>query len=150
MVFSETEGDLAAVSLVLIQSEEAWRAPMTKMRNPAEFITAIIRATGILPAKPQPVLGRAEGDGHDSLATAGAERVSRYQRRLGLARGDEGAARHLLARRAAGQDRGAAARRARRGRGNRPRPPRPRAIARAESRQQGLAILFMSPEFQRR
>jgi uncharacterized protein (DUF1800 family) len=42
--FRETDGDLAQVSLALVESEHAWRAPRTKLRSPQEFTFAAIRA----------------------------------------------------------------------------------------------------------
>ncbi len=149
-VFRDTEGDLAALSLALIQDDEAWRAPMTKMRTPAEFMAAIARATGFLPEKPQPTLGalRAMGmipwqppgpNGFPDTADAWsspeamkarldvswrtAQQIKTVEQPLAVLDAVVGSA-------ASGETR--------------------EAIARAESREQGLAILFMSPEFQRR
>ncbi|MGH6863422.1 MAG: DUF1800 domain-containing protein, partial [Methylocella sp.] len=39
--FRDTDGDLKAVSLALINDDTAWRAPLTKMRTPAEFLVAM-------------------------------------------------------------------------------------------------------------
>jgi uncharacterized protein (DUF1800 family) len=149
-VFRETDGDLAAVSLALIKDDAAWAAPMTKMRNPAEFVTAIIRATGILPAKPQPVLGALTAmgmlpweppgpngfpDTADAWASPEAMKARlevswRAAQQAKIAEQPLGVLDAVVGTSASAET--------------------SEAIARAESRQQGLAILFMSPEFQRR
>jgi uncharacterized protein (DUF1800 family) len=82
---------LKALSLSLIDDDTAWRAPLTKIRTPEEFLIAMSR---------------------DRLSAA----RSRTCTVAGLA----------------------ASRETR------------EAVSRAESHQQALAILFMSPEFQRR
>ncbi len=149
-VFRETEGDLAAVSLALIQDDDAWRGPMTKMRTPAEFMIAIARATGFLPERPQLILSslRAMGmipwqppgpNGFPDTADAwsspeamkarldvswrAAQQIKTVEQPLAVLDATVGSAASAETR---------------------------EAIARAESREQGLAILFMSPEFQRR
>ncbi|MBX3536372.1 MAG: DUF1800 family protein [Chelatococcus sp.] len=44
--FIDTDGDLAAVSLTLIEAPEAWREETRKPRLPYEFLMAGLRATG--------------------------------------------------------------------------------------------------------
>ena len=148
--FRDTDGDLAELSMALIQDDDAWRAPMTKMRSPSEFITAIVRATGVLPPEPQPILGAllALGmptwtppgpNGFPDTAAAWASPEAMKVRldvawRAAQRSKDTGQPIALLE-----QVAGAAA-------SNETRE----AVGRAESRQQALAILFMSPEFQRR
>lgn len=48
-VFRETDGDLQAVSRAVLESPEAWTAPLTKMRSPQEFLVASARALGRKP-----------------------------------------------------------------------------------------------------
>ena len=149
-VFADTDGDLAAVSLALIQEDDAWRPPLTKMRTPAEFLLAITRATGFVPPQPQPILGalyvmgmalwgppgpNGFPDTADAWASPEAMKVRldiSWRAAQQVKNGEEPLA---MLEAVAG---GAAS------------PETRQAIGRAESRQQALAILFMSPEFQRR
>jgi uncharacterized protein (DUF1800 family) len=150
MRFTETDGDLAAVSLALIEDDASWRSPMTKMRSPSEFLAAITRATGFVPPKPDPVIGalRAMGmvvwgppgpNGYPDTAAAWASPEAMKVRldvswRAAQQIKDKGEPLAVLDTVAGG----AAS------------PETRQALMRAESRQQALAILFMSPEFQRR
>lgn len=149
-VFRETKGDLAALSLALLQSDEAWTAEPTKIRTPQDFLIAACRALGRTPefgqiAGPLGVMGQAfwqpggpNGYPDTNEAWASAEGI---KTRIDVAAG--------WGRQAAGG------------------VPDPRAlteeilgplasaetrtaVARAESRQQALALMLMSPEFQRR
>ena len=45
--FRETEGDLEAVSLQLINIEEAWTQPHRKIKTPYDFVLAVGRSTGL-------------------------------------------------------------------------------------------------------
>jgi uncharacterized protein (DUF1800 family) len=148
--FRDTDGDLAAVSMALVQDDDAWNAPITKMRNPVEFVAAIMRATAFVPPEPQPVLGAllAMGmvpwnppgpNGYPDVAAAwaspeamkvrldvswrAAQRIKDAPQPIAMLEEVAGSA--------ASQD-------------------TREAVGRAESRQQAMAILFMSPEFQRR
>lgn len=42
--YLETEGDIAQVSLTLIGADEAWTAPLTKVKRPGEYTVAVRRA----------------------------------------------------------------------------------------------------------
>lgn len=44
--FAETDGDLAAVSRTLIGMEEAWAAPLPKVKRPVELVVSALRASG--------------------------------------------------------------------------------------------------------
>jgi uncharacterized protein (DUF1800 family) len=149
-VFRDTGGDLAAVSLALIGDDDAWVPPLTKMRTPVEFLAAITRAMAYVPPTPQPTIGalRAMGmvlwgppgpNGYPDSAAAWASPEA-MKVRLDVSwraaqrikdKGDPLAMLDTVAGSAAS-------------------PETRQAVRRAESRQQGLAILFMSPEFQRR
>jgi uncharacterized protein (DUF1800 family) len=123
---------------------------MTKMRNPLEFVVAIMRAMGVPADKPQPIMGalRAMGmipwdppgpngfpDTSDAWSSPEAMKA-RLDASWRAAQQIKSIEQPLAV-----LDRviGIAAS-----------PETRAAIARAESRAQGLAILFMSPEFQRR
>jgi uncharacterized protein (DUF1800 family) len=148
-VFRATDGDLAALSMSLIEAKEAWAPELAKFRSPLEFSIALLRATNAKP-EPQPVLGGLYAMGQPfwqpsgpngfpdtaeawasseglkmrmDVANAAAIKGADYFEPSDFIDGRLGP---LLS----GETRS--------------------AVARAESRAQGLAIAFMSPEFQRR
>lgn len=149
-VYQRTDGDLLAVSLALIDAPEALLAPPTKMRNPWEFCLASARLLGRPPEDGGPVLSSLSmlgqplwsppgpnGFPDDSAAWSSPEGI---KIRLDLASQwanklrDPPDPRELLD---AGF--GAAAS-----------PETRQTVARAETRAQGLALLLMAPEAQRR
>ena len=149
-VFLATGGDLEALALALLDAEEAWTADAGKIRTPNEFLMAAMRATGRELRDPVPILGAlgvmgmplwqpAAPNGWPDTATAWATPKG-MKSRLDVAAA-------IATRVKQGVDPtqlletvvGAAA-------SNETR----QAIARAETREQGLALLLMSPEFQRR
>lgn len=149
-IFRRTEGDLAAVSRALIESDEAWGAEQTKMRSPQEFLIASFRALGRKPDFGQIVgpltamgqmLWQPSGpngypDGNESWATPEGIKT-RIDVAAGWGRQAAGSTPdpRLLVDQALGPLASAETR---------------QAVARAESKPQALAILLMSPEFQRR
>src|ERR1700751_3130077 len=50
--FTRTDGDLRALTLALVDSDEAWRAPPTKIRSPYEYLVAACGPPSQLPAEP--------------------------------------------------------------------------------------------------
>src|SRR4029077_9583384 len=50
--FVKSDGDLRALSTTLLDSDEAWRAPLTKMRSPYEFLVATGRLLARIPEDP--------------------------------------------------------------------------------------------------
>ncbi len=148
-VFEDTDGDLAKVSLTLVESPESWSMEQLKMRSPQEFIAATLRATGAkydvgqinnpLKAMGQ-FLWQPEGPNGYSDMVANWASPDGLKMRLDYAsnlakRVPEGRNPNELLDVIMGE---AASKDTR------------QAVMRAESRQQGLAILLMSPEFQRR
>jgi uncharacterized protein (DUF1800 family) len=151
-VFGKSDGDLKALAIALLDSDEAWQTPMSKMRSPYEFLVAIGRLVGRgrVPEDPgrtlgglnllgQPLWSPAGPNGFpDSNAAWAAPEGMKL--RLDISAqvasriGENIDARDLLELVAAD----AASTEIR------------RTIERAESRQQALALLLMSPEFQRR
>jgi uncharacterized protein (DUF1800 family) len=148
--FRDTDGDLKAVSVALIDADEAWTAPLSKMRTPEEFMMAALRAIDRMPDDPGAILGPLAAMGMPLWQPPGPngwpDTVDAWASSEGMkSRLDASAA---IAARVKDQINpselidtisGEAAT-----------PETRQAIARAESRQQGLAMLFMSPEFQRR
>ena len=149
-VFGRTDGDLKALATALANSDEAWNAPLTKVRNPYEFLVATGRLLAQIPSDPgrylnglnvlgQPLWAPAGPNGFpDSNAVWAAPEGMKL--RLDISA-------QIASRLADGIDpldllelvvADAAS------------PDTRRTIERAESRQQALTLLLMSPEFQRR
>ena len=146
--FQETRGDLGELSRVLIASPEAWVAPSSKLRTPQEFLIAASRLTGLpdeakmainhLNAMGQPFWNAGSPRGYpdriaDWLSPTGitmrielADQIGRLSIEPSPLTLADAAFGGLMT-------------------------PQTRAtISRAESRHQGMALLLMSPEFQRR
>ncbi len=149
-VFRKSDGDLAALATTLLDSDEAWQAPQTKIRSPYEFLVATGRLLAPVPEDPgrylgglnllgQPLWSPAGPNGFPDTNAAWAAPEG-MKLRLDIAAqvssrlADTVDPRNLLELVAAD----AAS------------PETRRTIERAESRQQALALLLMSPEFQRR
>ncbi len=147
--FRSTDGDLAAVSRALIEAPEAWAAEPSKLRTPYEFLAASVRAAGV-PMKAPQINGALMSMGQPLWSPPGPNGFSSES---GAWLSPEGMKARL----------DFAARFAQFIPGN----AKPTelleeiigpiasdhthtAVARAESRAQGFAILLMSPEFQRR
>jgi uncharacterized protein (DUF1800 family) len=149
-VFRKTEGDLRAMTLALVDADAAWSTPMTKIRNPSEFLIASGRLLARIPEDPGPYLNAMNALGQPLWTPAGpngfADTNAAWAAPEGLKlRLDISAQlasripnnldpRELL-------DQVAAEATSSETR---------QTIARAETRQQALALLLMSPEFQRR
>lgn len=149
-VFRKTDGDLRAVSHALVEADDAWRAPMTKMRSPYEFLIATGRLMALIPEDPgrylyglnvlgQPLWAPAGPNGFADTNAAWAapegmklrlDIAAQVASRIGDNR-DPREMLELIAADAVSVD-------------------TRQTIARAESRQQAFALLLMSPEFQRR
>src|SRR5258706_5345472 len=149
-VFGKSDGDLRALTSALLDSDEAWQAPLTKVRSPYEFLVATGRLLARIPDDPRLYLGSLDLLGQPLWSPAGphgfpdtnaawaapegmklrldisAQVASRLANTidprdlLGLAAADAAS------------------------------PETRRTIERPESRQQALALLLISPEFQRR
>jgi len=149
-VFRDSDGDLKALSTALIDADEAWSVALAKMRTPEEFLLASMRAIDLVPEDPGAVLGPLYAMGmplwqppgpngwpDTEAAWASPEGM---KLRLDVAAAIAGRVKDLinpseLLDAVAGEAASAETR---------------KAVARAESRQQGLGLLLMSPEFQRR
>jgi uncharacterized protein (DUF1800 family) len=148
--FRKSDGDLRALAVALVDSDEAWQAPLSKMRSPYEYLVATGRLLARIPDEPscylgglallgQPLWSPAGPNGFPDTNAAWAAPEG-MKLRLDVAAqvasrlGDNIDPRELLEVVAA--DAASADTR--------------RTVERAESRQQALALLLMSPEFQRR
>jgi uncharacterized protein (DUF1800 family) len=149
-VFTKTDGDLRLLANALVDSDEAWTAPLSKMRSPYEYLVATGRILSRVPEEPgrfigglnllgQPLWSPAGPNGFPDTNAAWAAPEG-MKLRLDIAAQtsvrlpDAVDPRELLELVAAD----AASDETR------------RTIERAESRQQAMALLLMSPEFQRR
>ncbi|MET0867841.1 MAG: DUF1800 family protein [Pseudorhodoplanes sp.] len=146
--FSETDGDLKEVTRALILSPEASDAPRAKLRRPDEWLIAIVRASGVMPEEINPlmnahnILGQPlwrppAPIGFSDEAGAWLDGISgrldianQFSRRM-AAQVDARAIAESVFGALLSQD-------------------TRQTLARAESQQQALALLLMSPEFQRR
>lgn len=148
-VFRDTQGDLGEVARTLLAAPEALQPAALKLRSPQEFVVAALRATGRKPdlgpyfqalnALGQQLWNPPGPNGYaDTLATwANPEGMKvRLELASSIARVTPGTQSPtemldaVLGPRASDLTR--------------------QAVARAESRMQGIALLLMSPEFQRR
>ncbi|WFP76360.1 DUF1800 family protein [Mesorhizobium sp. WSM4906] len=150
-VFTKTDGDLRALALALVDLPEAWSMPLTKLRSPFDYVVAVRRAIGASAGnEPQRTLRwlRALGeplwqppgpngfsDRTDNWASAEglktrldiAWQAARQADNVG---NPDAMLSTLIGASASAETR--------------------EAVARAESKQQGLALLLIAPEFQRR
>jgi uncharacterized protein (DUF1800 family) len=150
-VFVDRDGDLRALAATLVEMPEAWTTPMAKMRSPLDYVVAVRRAAGPGPSgDPGQTLGwlNALGaplwqppgpngfpDGSDAQASPEGMKI-----RLDVA---WQAARQV-------KDIGNPSQMLDAVIGPSASSETREAVARAESKQQGLALLLMAPEFQRR
>jgi uncharacterized protein (DUF1800 family) len=148
--FRDSDGDLAVVASALVADDRAWRAKPAKMRNPLEFVVGAARATGFAPPDAglylqalgllgmplwQPAGPNGFSDSSDAWSSPEAMK-SRLDLAWFIGQRMHGAVEPLATLKAALGDMAS--------------QETAQAIERAESRQQALALLFMSPEFQRR
>jgi len=148
--FTKTDGDLRLLANTLINADEAWTAPMTKMRSPYEYLVATGRIFARVPEDPGRYLGGLNllgqplwsPAGPNGFADTNAAWAAPEGMKLRLDIAAQVSARmpealdprellELVAADAASEE-------------------TRRTIERAESRQQAMALLLMSPEFQRR
>jgi uncharacterized protein (DUF1800 family) len=146
--FRDTDGDLKEVAKTMVSASEAWSEPPSKLKRPGEWVVGMVRATGITQVDPtrltagQELLGEAlwRPPAPKGYPDDEASWIDGVGRRLDVA--------NNFAEREAGKA-----------------DPQDiietvfasmvssevkLAVNRAESRQQALALLFMSADFQRR
>jgi uncharacterized protein (DUF1800 family) len=148
--FRKSDGDLRALTTTLLDSDEAWQAPLTKLRSPYEFLVATGRLLARIPEDPglylnglnllgQPLWSPAGPNGFPDTNAAWAapegmklrlDISAQVASRLGANIDPRDLLEFAVADAASPETR--------------------RTIELAESRQQALALLLMSPEFQRR
>jgi uncharacterized protein (DUF1800 family) len=149
-VFRKSDGDLRALTVALLDSDEAWQAPLTKLRSPYEFLVATGRLLAQIPEDPSRYLGGLNVLGQPLWSPAGPNGFPDSNAAWAAPEGIKlrlDISAQIASRLAASVDprdllQLAAADAAS--------PETRRTIELAESRQQALALLLMSPEFQRR
>ena len=70
-VFARTDGDLKALATALVDSDDAWKAPLSKMRSPYEFLVASGRLLAQIPNDPGRYLGALNTLGQPLWSPAG-------------------------------------------------------------------------------
>jgi uncharacterized protein (DUF1800 family) len=146
--FLDTGGDLKEVTKSLLSAPESWDAPRSKLKRPAEWILSSLRASGMMISDVRRVINTLnilgeplwrppapKGFPDESAAwldglTQRLDIANEIARRVGGMTDPETVADDALGPLASAETR--------------------QTLARAESRQQALALLLMSPEFQRR
>jgi uncharacterized protein (DUF1800 family) len=147
-VFLDTSGDLKEVAKAMVLSDDAWTPPPAKLKRPSEWVVGMVRAIGNVQTDPvrftngQALLGEPlwRPSSPKGFPDDEASWIDGLGRRLDIA--------NNVAERVAGrvdpQDVMENVL------GSSVSPEVKGAVGRAESRQQALALLFMSAEFQRR
>jgi uncharacterized protein (DUF1800 family) len=149
-VLRKSDGDLGALATALLDSDEAWQAPLTKLRSPYEFLVAAGRLLARIPDDLGQYLGSLNLLGQPLWSPAGPNGFPDTNAAWAAPEGmklrlDVSA---QIASRLAGNidprdlmELAAA---------DAASPETRHTIERAETRQQALALLLMSPELQRR
>jgi uncharacterized protein (DUF1800 family) len=150
-VFTDKDGDLRALAYALVDTPECWSAPMSKLRSPIDYTIAVRRAAFVDPVTdPSQMLGWLNALGEPLWQPPGpngfADSADAWASPEGMK------IRLDIAWQAARQvkDIGNPSDLLDACLGPSVSPETRIAVARAESRQQGLALLLMAPEFQRR
>nr|WP_245448735.1 DUF1800 domain-containing protein [Bradyrhizobium ottawaense] len=146
--FRETDGDLKQIAIAMVSSDEAWRAPPAKLKRPSEWVVGMVRATGITQVDPvlytggQQLLGEplwrpSAPKGYPDDEASWIDGVGRrldvannFAERISGMADPQAIVEDVFASEIAAEVK--------------------QAVGRAESRQQALALLFMSADFQRR
>ena len=148
--YLDTQGDLAALARTLVAAPEAWDPQARKFKTPYEFMVSAWRAADTVPQDLKGVAPILNGMGQKAFSAPSPKgwpeeaavwcAPDAIIKRMAWSEGFAAGA-------IAGRDPSQLARDAL---GARLTPLVAQAVARAETRPEGLAILLMSPEFQRR
>jgi uncharacterized protein (DUF1800 family) len=146
--FLDTGGDLKEVARTMVSASESWTLPPTKLKRPSEWVVGMVRATGIAQADPERFTGGQALLGEPlwrppspkGFPDDEASWIDGMGRRLDVANNFA----ERVSDRIDPQDVIETVL------GSSVSSEVKQAVGRAESRQQALALLFMSAEFQRR
>ena len=147
-VFLDTDGDLAEIAKTMISADESWMGPPHKLKCPSEWVVGMVRASGIAQIDPvrftegQALLGERlwRPPSPKGYPDDEASWIDSIGRRLDVA--------NNFAERIA--DKADPESTMETALGSSVSSELKQAMGRADSRQQALALLFMSVEFQRR
>jgi len=145
--FRDSDGDLKDVSKALIVADESWSVPRSKLKRPSEWVLSMMRAAAVRgdPGRftngqallGEPLWGPSAPAGFADDEAAWIDGMGRrldiannFSERVGQNLDPDEVLANTLGPLASADTR--------------------QAVARAESRQQALTLVFMSPEFQRR
>ena len=147
-VFADTEGDLKEVAKAMVMSDEAWTQPASKLKCPSEWVVSMVRAAGGTKANAkrftdgQALLGEPlwrppspkgfpddEGSWIDGVGRR-LDVANNFAERVSDRADPQDIIENVLGSQVTSEVK--------------------QAVGRAESRQQALALVFMSSEFQRR
>jgi len=145
--FRDTEGDLKEMAKTLVTSEETWAPARDKLKRPCEWVASIARATGLRSDPERFIRGQllmGEPLWRPSAPQGFADNEGAWIDGMGLRLDVANSVAERIADRVEPKEVLETAL------GPLASPETRQAIARAESRQQALALAFMSPEFQRR
>jgi uncharacterized protein (DUF1800 family) len=148
--FQGTGGDLAEVAKTLALASEAWSPEAQKFKTPYEFVVSSWRATGTAPqtlVDIGPILNQLGQKAYSAPSPKGWPEEAEVWCAPDAVIKRMAWAQTLAAQSLSGRD---PAQLAGDALGARLTPLVAKAISRAETREEGLAILLMSPEFQRR
>jgi uncharacterized protein (DUF1800 family) len=146
--FTDSDGNLKELARTMVSSDESWSEPPTKLKRPSEWVTGMVRATGLTKADPtrftggQALLGEAlwRPPAPKGYPDDEASWIDGMGRRLDIAnsfaeREADKVDPQYVIETVLGSTVSSEVK---------------AAVGRAESRQQALVLLFMSPEMQRR
>ncbi|MGA7771714.1 MAG: DUF1800 family protein, partial [Pseudolabrys sp.] len=146
--FVDTKGDLKEISKALVTAPEAWDTAPTKLRRPSDWVISALRVCGIKPPDVRPILQAQNllgeplwrvpapngfSDNSAAWMDGLAQRLdiaNQISRRVGDSIDPEAIAQNTFGPLLSKETKD--------------------TLRRAESRSQALALLLMSPEFQRR
>jgi uncharacterized protein (DUF1800 family) len=146
--YLDTDGNLKELAKALVAAPEAWTTARSKLKRPGDWMVGMLRVTGIAPPDVRPLIQAQNLLGEplwrppapNGFADEDAAWLDGLAQRLDVA--------NELARRVGGEvDPKAVLESAL---GPLASAETRQTVARAESRPQALALLFMAPEFQRR
>ncbi|MGZ3292956.1 MAG: DUF1800 domain-containing protein [Xanthobacteraceae bacterium] len=147
-VFLDSSGDLKEIAKAMVSSDESWTQPPTKLKRPSEWVAGMVRATGLRQADParftdgQALLGEplwrpSSPKGHPDDEASWIDGMGRrldvannFAERISGKVDPQDVIETAFASSVSAEVK--------------------QAVGRAESRQQALALLFMSAECQRR
>jgi uncharacterized protein (DUF1800 family) len=145
--FRDSDGDLKEMAKTLIMSEECWAPTQQKLKRPCEWVVSIARATGLRSNTERFVRGQGlmgEPLWRPSAPQGFADNEGAWINGIGLRLDVANSVAERVADRVDPRELLDTAL------GPLASPETRQAVARAESRPQALALVFMAPEFQRR